>query len=75
MMLLHQFLVTLLFHGKNGPDKNLPEVQGSSLQRKDRSDFLYTSWKNTFSYLSVKKEYNSAFGSGQIHPALSYNST
>jgi hypothetical protein len=29
MMLLHQFLVTLLLEWMNGPDKDLPQVQWS----------------------------------------------
>ena len=29
MMLLHQFLITLLFEWTNGPDKNLSQIQNS----------------------------------------------
>ena len=43
MVLLHQFLVPLLFDWTDGPDKNLPQVQGSYPQTKYNSGFLYTS--------------------------------
>ena len=55
MMLLHQFLVTLLFHWKNGPDKNLPQVQGSDLRKKNCLGFLYTSWEDNCPLFSVRK--------------------
>src|SRR4030042_4349423 len=47
MMLLHQFLVTLLFEWTNGADKNLPQVQGSYPQRKCNLSSVYTSLGNT----------------------------
>ena len=43
MMLLHEFLVTLLFERTSGPDKNLPKIQGSYPQMEYNSDSLYTS--------------------------------
>ena len=46
MMLLHQFLVMLLFEWANGPDKNLPQVQGSSPHMKHDSDFYIPHWES-----------------------------
>src|SRR4030042_7004534 len=34
MMLLHQFLITLLFEPTNGPDKNLSQIQNGHPQMK-----------------------------------------
>ena len=34
MMLLHQFLITLLFEWTNGPDKNLSQIQNGYPQMK-----------------------------------------
>ena len=55
MMVLHEFLVPRLFQGKNGPDKNLPQVQGSSFLRKNCLGFFYTLGEEICPYFSATK--------------------